>query len=373
MPSQLPITLLTGVDESVRGSVAADLLSVAGQAVLVEYDVSGLAGGSVVRIARTTGGVIDREVIRMGHPCVSCAMRGSLVPLLVSIAATEKYSAAIVSIPGAGDTQALAEEIARDAGDELRVDAVLTVLDTATFATDVSGEDLIQDRGIPTAAEDGRAIAEVLVRHVEYSNAVILSKPDDVVEGLANALNPQASVRPAARAAELFGVRLHDPDAAEAWVEPGSISAPLQMDERVQTLVWQSDRPFHPERLYDVLEDLVAGSVRGKGTVWLATQPHARLGWDSFGTNIALGVLGPWLADLPVERWSEVGQTHQARSALEWHPEHGDRASYLSITGIDLDRRELARVLDGCVLRAGESADKLTDPFAPYLEGSSAA
>lgn len=379
MPSHLPITLLTGVDEQSRGSVAAELLAADGRAVLVEYDVSGLTGGSVLRIARTSGGVIDHEVIRMGHPCVSCAMRGTLVPLLVSIAATEKYAAAIVSVPGAGDTQALAEEIARDAGDELRVDAVLAVLDSATFAEDVSGEDLIQDRGIPTAAEDGRAIAEVLIRQVEYANAVILSNLDAAEESVATtralalALNPQALIRPAAAARELFGVRLHDPDAAEAWMEPGSISAPLQIDERAQTLVWQSDRPFHPERLYGVLEELVVGSVRGKGTVWLASQPHARLGWDSFGTNIALGVLGPWLADLPVERWSEVGQTHQARSALEWHPEHGDRASYLSITGVDLDVRELARLLDGCVLRAGESAKKLTDPFAPYLEGSTAA
>ncbi|WP_020389064.1 CobW family GTP-binding protein [Kribbella catacumbae] len=379
MPSHLPITLLTGVDESSRASVAAELLAAHGRAVLVEYDVGALAGGSVLRIARTAGGVIDHEVIRMGHPCVSCAMRGTLVPLLVSIAATEKYNAAIVSVPGAGDTQALAEEIARDAGDELRVDAVLAVLDSATFAEDVSGEDLIQDRGIPTAAEDGRAIAEVLIRQVEYANAVILSSADAAEESIATtralalALNPQALVRTAAAARELFGVRLHDPDAAEAWMEPGSISAPLQIDERAQTLVWQSDRPFHPERLYDVLEELVVGSVRGKGTVWLASQPHARLGWDSFGANIALGVLGPWLADLPVERWSEVGQTHQARSALEWHPEHGDRASYLSITGVELDVGELARLLDGCVLRAGESAKKLTDPFAPYLEGSTAA
>jgi G3E family GTPase len=369
----LPVTLLTGIDERFRAAVAGELLSAGNTTVLVEYDLAGLVGGSVLRIARTASGVIDHELIRMGHPCVSCAMRGSLVPLLVSIAAAEKYDAVIVSVPGAGDTQALAEEITRDAADELRVEAVLTVLDTATFADDVSGEDLIHDRGIPTAAEDGRAIAEVLIRQVEYANAAILSQPDEVVEGLANALNPQALVRPATTAAELFGVRLHDPDAAEAWVEPGSISAPLQTSGRVRTLVWQSDRPFHPERLYDVLEQLVAGSVRGKGTVWLATQPRARLGWDSFGTNISLGVLGRWLVDLPADRWPEVGQTHQARSALEWHPDHGDRATYLSITGIDLDIWELERVLDGCVLRAGESAEKLTDPFAPYLEGSSAA
>jgi G3E family GTPase len=401
----LPVTLLTGVDEQLRAAVAGELLI--GDTVLVEYDLTGLVGGSVLRIARTAAGVIDEELIRMGHPCVSCALRGSLVPLLVSIAATEKYGAAIVSVPGAGDTQALAEEIARDAGDELRVEAVLTVLDPATFPADVSGDDFIHDRGVPTAAEDGRAIAEVLIRQVEYANAVVLSglttaesggedieavrprpasgqatgveaaaaaeQAVETTRALALALNPQALIRPATKARELFGVRLHDPDAAEAWVEPGSISAPLQTDGPVRTLVWQSDRPFHPERLYDALEELVSTSARGKGTVWLASQPHSRLGWDSFGTNISLGVLGPWLADLPIERWSEVGQTHQARSALEWHPEHGDRASYLSITGVDLDIWELERLLDGCVLRTDESDKLLADPFAPYLEGSTAA
>ena len=89
----------------------------------------------------------------------------------------------------------------------------------------------------------------------------------------------------------------------------------------MRTLVWQSERPFHPERLYDALEDLVAGTARGRGTVWIATQHRNRLSWDSFGTNISIGVLGPWLADLPADRWAGVGQQHQARSALEWHPE----------------------------------------------------
>jgi G3E family GTPase len=398
----LPITLVTGVDEMSRGSVATRLLTPPGNGsapVLVEYDVSGLSGGSVVRIARTRSGVIDREVIRMDHPCVSCAIRDSLVPLLMSIAAVERYDAAIVSVPGAGDSQALAEEIARDARDELRVDAVLAVVETSTFVDDVTGEELLHERGIPTAAEDGRALAEAIVRQVEYANAIILTTPDattsripsdriladqpdrhavppdqlKTARALARAINPQALVRTTDAVDDLLGVRLHDPDAAETWGEPGSISAPLQSEGRVQTLVWQSARPFHPERLYDALEDLVANTARGKGTVWLASRPRARLGWDSFGTNIAIGVLGPWLADLPADRWSEVSQTHQARSALEWHPEHGDRASYLSITGVDLDVRELRRRLDGCVLRTDEWDSWLTDPFAPYLEGSTAA
>lgn len=374
MLSHLPVTLVAGLDETSRDSVAATLLHAAPAAVLVQYDVSALPSGSVVRTARTRAGEIDRETIRMDHPCVSCALRDSLVPLLVSIAATDRYGAAIVSIPGAGDTRALAEEIAADAADDLRVDAVIAVLDTGTFVADATGEDLLQDRPVPTAAEDGRAVAEVVVRQLEYANAVVLSRPDETVRALAQAINPQALVRPAEQAEDLLDVRLHDPATARTWIEPGSICAPLhESDGDVRTLVWQATRPFHPERLYDALEDVVAGSARGKGTVWLASQPQARLGWDSFGANIAIGVLGPWLADLPAERWGEVGQAHQARSALEWHPEHGDRASYLSITGVGLDPGELQALLDSCLLRAGERHSELTDPFAPYLEGSTAA
>jgi len=178
---------------------------------------------------------------------------------------------------------------------------------------------------------------------------------------LMQAINPQLLVRTTTTA--LIGLHLTVPA-----VEPGSIAVPTK-----RTFIWQSARPFHPERLYDALEDLVAGTCRGRGTLWIATQHRNRLSWDSFGTNIAIGVLGPWLADLPADRWASVGQQHQTRSALEWHPEYGDRASYLSFTGADLDARELQERLDGCVLRADEAVHPLTDPFAPYLEGSTAA
>jgi G3E family GTPase len=362
----LPVTLLTGLDEAFRGAVAGNLLAAAGPAgVLVEYDVSGLTTGSVVRIARTAAGVIDREVITMAHPCVSCAMRDSLVELLTSIAAVERYDVAVVNVPAAGDSQAIATEITRTEG--LLVDAVVTVLDTTAAQTDLTGDQLIQDRGIPTAAEDNRAIAEVVIRQLEYADAAILSSEDTTVRALAQAINPELLVKTTPTG--LLGVRLHDP--ATAGTEPGSIGAPLEGE--AQTLVWQSTRPFHPERLYDALEDLVAGTARGRGTIWIATQHRSRLSWDSFGTNISVGVLGPWLADLPADRWSSVGEQHQTRSALEWHPQYGDRASYLSFTGVGLELRELRDRLDGCVLRADEAVHPLTDPFAPYLEGSTAA
>ncbi|MFG1907447.1 CobW family GTP-binding protein [Kribbella sp. NPDC048928] len=360
----LPVTLLTGLDEGFRGSVAGNLLASAGRSgVLVEYDVSTLSAGSVVRTARTATGVIDREEITMEHPCVSCALRNSLVQLLASIAAVERYDVAIVNVPAAGDTHAIATEIEQHA--DLCVASVVTTVDAATVTDDLTGEDLLRERGVPTAVEDGRATAEVVVRQLEYADAAILTTADDVGE-LLRAINPGLLVKDAP--AGLLDAGQFAPRPSRG-VEPGSIAAAVDG----LTFVWQSNRPFHPERLYDALEDLVAGSARGRGTLWIATQHRRRLSWDSFGTNIAIGTLGPWLADLPADRWPTVGQQHQARSALEWHPEYGDRASYLSLTGVGLDARELRERLDGCVLRADEAVHPLTDPFAPYLEGSTAA
>jgi len=190
----LPVTLLTGVDETFRAAVAGNLLAAAGPAgVLVEYDVSGLAGGSVVRLARTATGVIDREVLTMAHPCVSCAMRDSLAGLLRGIAAVERYGVAIVDVPSAADTQAVVAEITGES--ELVVDAVLTTVDAGSVVRDLTGDQLIRERGIPTAAEDGRAIAEVVARQLESANAAILSTDDSVAGALARALNPELVVR----------------------------------------------------------------------------------------------------------------------------------------------------------------------------------
>ena len=140
----LPVTLLTGLDDGFRGAVAGNLLAATGASgVLVEYDVSALSTGSVVRTARTATGVIDREVITMDHPCVSCAMRGSLVQLLTSIAAVERYGAAIVNVPAAGDTHAIATEIDHDT--DLVVDAVVTTVDTNSVTADLTGDQLIRE------------------------------------------------------------------------------------------------------------------------------------------------------------------------------------------------------------------------------------
>ncbi len=212
----------------------------------------------------------------MGHPCVSCAMRGSLVELLDSIAAVDRYDVAIVSVPGAGDTQALAEEIARDdRAPGRRGDHRGRHRDRGRRPHRRRADPRPRDRD--GCGGRSRRSPRWSSRQLEYADAVVLSADDEpTASALIQAINPQARVRPRRPASSAYGCMIRTrPRPASS---PARSAAPLPTRTGlVRTLVWQSARPFHPERLYDALEDLVAGTARGRGTVWIATQHRSRL------------------------------------------------------------------------------------------------
>ncbi len=189
----------------------------------------------------------------------------------------------------------------------VRVDAVVTVVNLASVVEEMSTDDLLADRGIALAASDRRAVAEVLARQVEYANVLVTTPGDGLGPALLSHLNPHARQLDLGDvdARSLLHTGLHDPETSASWVERGSISAPLtESYGGVTTVVWQARRPFHPQRLYDALPEIVSGVARSRGSVWLASRPAERFCWESAGQSMAMGTLGPWLAELPAERWS---------------------------------------------------------------------
>lgn len=148
-----------------------------------------------------------------------------------------------------------------------------------------------------------------------------------------------------------------DTAAAAAAQHPACALLPQDADEAgVATLVWHRHRPFHPERLYEALEDLAAAAARSRGRFWLADRPDTLLAWDAAGGALCVENSGPWLASLPDAAWELVPAARRAAAALGWHPEHGDRCQYLTFTSPGLDREGLVRLLDSCLLTDAEFA-----------------
>jgi G3E family GTPase len=142
----------------------------------------------------------------------------------------------------------------------------------------------------------------------------------------------------------------------------------------VTTFVWHRCRPFHPERLYDALEDLTCAAARSRGRFWLADKPDSLLHWDAAGGALCVESAGPWLASLPAAAWELVPPVRRAAAALDWHPEHGDCCQHLVFTSPGLDRDGLERLLESCLLTdteyaAGRTAWKRFPPaFDAFLE-----
>lgn len=136
------------------------------------------------------------------------------------------------------------------------------------------------------------------------------------------------------------------------------------------SLVFRSRRPFHPDRLHQALEELTSESLRGRGQLWIASQPDAVIGWESVGGGISLGCLGYLLDALPHERWSETSDLRRLAADLDWDPYYGDRRSVLAFVAIAMDADARGQLLTSSLLTDAELADgfqawtTFTDPFA---------
>lgn len=148
-----------------------------------------------------------------------------------------------------------------------------------------------------------------------------------------------------------------DVAAAAAAQHPASARLPHDADGAgVSTLVWRRRRPFHPERLFDALEDVVCAAARSRGRFWLADRPDVLLSWEAAGGALCVEAAGRWLASLPDAAWDRESGTRRAAAALDRDPERGDRRQHLVFTPPGLDRDGLTELLDSCLLTDAEHA-----------------
>jgi hypothetical protein len=139
--------------------------------------------------------------------------------------------------------------------------------------------------------------------------------------------------------------------------------------------VWRARRPLHPVRIEEAIPAIVGSTIRTRGSVWLASRPDARVGWESTGPRLILGQVGTWIGDGGASAWSAAEPAHRARAQLEWDPVYGDRFQELSLAGVGEPPQDLLALLDSCLLTAEELEagplgpplrhDPLADVFRP--------
>jgi G3E family GTPase len=393
-----PLVLVSGLHRRLGAQVSTRFLDRLGT-VVVHHDVSRLGEGVVLRTEqqRTGSGVAERSTaVELAHGCLSCTLRLDLLPLLRTLARRDDVTRVVLHLDPALEPEHLCWSVANivlddepdgvpeTAGDWVRVDGVLAVVEAAGWLDDVTGGDDLADRGLAATADDDRALAQVALAQVAFADAVVLvGPPADAWAGARLDAVLDRLVPSAPRA----DVRLH-PDRLLAASGPaarrGRISSahdallagepPLGEDCGVQLVRFSPDRPLHPGRLHDALDVLLDGVVRSRGRLWLASQHDRALWLESAGQGLRVGDAGPWLATLDDGAWSEVDPQRGVAAALRWDPRHGDRHTELVVLTHRQPVLAITAALHAAVLTDEEWAGgpeawcRYLDPFGSWHE-----
>ncbi|MEU9207692.1 GTP-binding protein [Streptomyces sp. NPDC048415] len=359
--ARLPVVIVGGLHSEARKEVVDRLLRTVPGSVALHHDLATAADGTVQRSVRDASGQLSCGEAPLVNDCACCALREDLVPELERLAASGLTRLAIVELWDSVEPKAMAEVVAAHGGDVLDLTSVMTAVDPALVLPCLANGDDLAKVGLAAAATDQRTVADTWARQLEYAPVLALIESEDADDedrALLAQLHPTARQVPAG-SGELGQLAFagFDVESAAAAQHPACALLPQEADEAgVATLVWHRRRPFHPERLYQALEDLCCAAARSRGRFWLADRPDTLLAWDCAGGALCVENAGPWMAALPDAAWEMVPPMRRAAAALDWHPEHGDRCQHLVFTSPGLDRHGLAQLLQSCLLTDAEYA-----------------
>lgn len=374
------VTVLAGFSAAAVEAVARALLVADPGLVMLSHDLSGVRDGLVARTLRDADGIIESGVTRLVHGCVSCTLREDVLPTLVGL----KQERVLLALPPAIEPEAVAAAARAEAGGSVHFDSFVTVVEAAAVVDDLTSSDDLRDRELHAAANDHRAVADVVVGQIEFADTLVVwGAGSPRLDALLHRLAPWAAmvrvgdsptVDCTALAGQLLGTGRHDP-AVPGMIARALHGYPIGIHDPagahgVNAALFHARRPFHPQRLHDALDDLTDQPVRGRGQIWIASQPEAAIGWESAGGGLRLGSLGSWLAALPRERWEEAEPMRRLAAEVDWDPYYGDRRTVLSFVGAGLDTGALLGLLESCLLTDAELSagsggwQALPDPFA---------
>ncbi|MFT3901271.1 MAG: GTP-binding protein [Gordonia sp. (in: high G+C Gram-positive bacteria)] len=355
--TRIPVTVLSGFLGAGKTTVLNHLLANRGglRVAVIVNDMSEvnidaqLVDGDFgdARLDRT-----EEKLVELTNGCICCTLREDLVESVARLAAEGRFDYVVIESTGISEPMPVAATFDWEFEDGFslssvtRLDTMVTVVDSSTFLAELTRGENLADRDLEAAPGDERSISDLLVDQVEFADVILLSKTDLVSEAVAGAteatisrLNPHAklirTIKGDIDLDEVLGTGLFDVNAArqlEGWAEEiAGGHTPETEEYGISSVVFRSDRPFHPARLAQALDGL-QGIIRSKGFCWVATRPETAAIWSQAGPNLFIEAAGPW-----ANTDEKPGQE-------------------LVFIGVRLDRSQPQRVLSAALLTDDEMA-----------------
>jgi G3E family GTPase len=262
-------------------------------------------------------GHLDRtqeKLVELTNGCICCTLREDLVDAVRELAVQNRFDHLVIESTGISEPMPVAATFGWEFDDGFalsqvaRLDTMVTVVDASTFLLELARGDALTERGLAAADEDGRSISDLLVDQVEFADVILLNKTDLVseiacgtVETIVRRLNPTARITRTDHGVvpleAVLDTGLFDPVLAESapgWDEEIAEGHTPETEEYgISSMTFRADRPFHPDRLARVLEN-VTGVLRSKGFCWIASRPLIAAIWSQAGPNLVIEPAQLW-------------------------------------------------------------------------------
>lgn len=329
----------------------------------------------------------NTQILESIHNCVLSSKKGieQLDRAIKKLLSNQDPELIIIETSGSCHPLPLVEYFKNQ--NRVKLTALFALVDTLMLAHDYNyGADLIP-RMQRNIAQGRRETVNLLVEQIMFCSHLFLTKTDRVednqlphIAGHIQAFNPSVSVH-SVRFGRLtiesvFELEEYDYFKVAQLVK--ELRPVLEAEEDkdrpydLATRVLKDDRPFHPQRFWDVCHQYLDKRIyRSKGFFWLASRSKLSLLWNQAAGSISLELIGYWRAGIVEDEnhhFTEFEIEELKKMLAKEKGRFGDRQCDLTVIGDQAHVDRFADALKSCFLTDEEiklwkKGHQFTDPW----------